>query len=129
MSRQKERNRNMPVKPKVTQENFIFYDRPHHRTTTLTVDSDTYKRVANLKPGEETEVEFVNDIVSSAHGGNSIDHHSIRRIDLLRRQISTAFRNVKVRTEMGTCVTCIIRGSLRGASDRCSARATVTKRY
>lgn len=119
----------MPKTKKVTQDKFAFYDRPHHRTTTLTVDAATYNRVANLKPGEETQVEFVNDIVSSAKGGNSIDHHSIRRVDLLRRQIATAFRNIKVRTEMGTTILCVITGRVKGESDKCTAFATVMKRH
>lgn len=119
----------MTQKLKVNQGKFDFIDRPHHRTTALTVDSATFKRLANLKPGEELEVEFVNDIVSSAKGGNSKVHHSIRRVDLLRRQIATAFRNVKVRTEMGTEIACLILGRVNGESDACTGRVNIRKRY
>lgn len=119
----------MMKSPKITQAKFAFVDRPHHRTTILTVDGATYRKVANLKPAEELLVEFVNDIVSSARGGNSKIHHSIRRVDLLRRQLSTEFRNVKVRTEPDMAINCTLIGSIKGESDACSAKVFVRKRY
>lgn len=120
----------MAKKPQTAyQSTFAFLDRPHHRTTTLTVSEAAYEKVANLRPGEETKVEFVNDIVSSARGGGSVVHHSIRRIDLLRRQLQTEFRNVKVRAEMGTEVNCLLVGWIGGESDACYGTAKVRKRY
>ena len=103
-------------------------NRPHHRTTTLTTDGATYERVANLRDGEECAVEFCNDIVSSAKGGNSVDHHPIRRVRLLRRQLSGNFRKVKVRSTQGLALNCIIVGDdILGREDACSGHIMVAR--
>lgn len=101
--------------------------RPHHRTTTLTTDGETYERVANLREGEECRIEFCNDIVSSAKGGNSVDHHPIRRVRLLRRQIAGNFRRVKVRSTQGMALNCVITGDVIGKDDACSGHITVSR--
>lgn len=101
--------------------------RPHHRTTTLTTDGESYERVVALRPGEETEVEFCNDIVSSAKGGGSVEHHPIRRVSLLKRQLAGGWRNVKVRTEKGTAVACIILENPKGKDDACAGRILVRR--
>lgn len=103
--------------------------RSHHRTTILTTDNETYRRVRNLKSGEEMTIEFVNDIISSAKGGNSVVHTPIRRFRLLGRQISGNYRRVKVRSEQGVAIRCLIVGNLVGREDACSCRVNVCRDY
>lgn len=101
--------------------------RPHHRTTILTTDNRTYAKVRNLVQGEEMSVEFCNDIISSAAGGSSVEHHSIRRVNLLRRQMNGGFMSVKVRSEQGVSIHCTLVGELKGEDDACSCFVTVKK--
>lgn len=97
--------------------------RPHHRTTILTVSQRDFKRVLN---GETVPVQFCNDIVSSAKGGQSTVHHSIRRIDLLRRQLAGGFRKVKIRHDADCTIDCLMSmDGPTGASDDCYGLITV----
>lgn len=97
--------------------------RPHHRTTILTVSQRDFNRVLN---GEMVPVQFCNDIVSSAKGGQSTVHHSIRRIDLLRRQLAGGFRKVKIRHDADFTIDCLMSmDGPEGASDDCYGWITV----
>lgn len=97
--------------------------RPHHRTTILTVSQRDFNRVLN---GEIVPVQFCNDIVSSAKGGQSTVHHSIRRIDLLRRQLAGGFRKVKIRYDADFTIDCLMSmDGPEGASDDCYGWITV----
>ena len=102
-------------------------NRPHHRTTIITTDNDSYEMVAKLRDGEEVNIPLVNDIISSASGGSSVIHHPIRRVRLLRRQLAGNFRRVKVRSEKDRTINCIIVGDIWGKDDSCFARVTVSK--
>lgn len=74
-------------------------------------------------------MEYVNDIISSAKGGQSINHHPIRRSALLARQIKGGFNRVKVRSEQGLALNCIIVGDLTGEEDACSGFITVRRSF
>lgn len=102
--------------------------RPNHHTTILTTDERTYARVAAMTLTEEVEVEFVNDIISSAKGGSSNVHHSIRRSALLKRQMEGGWTKVKVRYTQGEEVIRYIVSRIEGADDACSARVWVACR-
>lgn len=103
--------------------------RPHHRTTMLTVDAKTYEAVRNLVAGENLTIAFVNDIVSSAKGGDSVIHHALRRSDLLNRQIMGGYTRCKVRTDMERSANCLIVGGLSGSADACACELTVARDF
>lgn len=103
--------------------------RPHHRTTTLTTDGETYMKVSRLREGETALVEFVNDIVSSACGGSSAKHHPIRRVKLLKNQVDGNFRRVKVRTEMEGSIPCLICGNVYGKEDACAGILSIKRDF
>lgn len=94
--------------------------RPHHRTTTLTTDWNTFKIVRELSEGQEYPAVFVNDIVSSARGGNSVEHHEIRRRSLLERQFKGGYRKVRLRCRMGVSLDCLMTEAPVGADDSCA---------
>lgn len=98
--------------------------RPHHRTTILTVSKRDFERVA---AGGECRVVFCNDVVSSAKGGGSVVHHSIRRIDLLQRQVEGGFRKVKVRYEPDFEIECEMLGCPSGDTTDCCGSIEVRK--
>ena len=102
-------------------------DRPHHRTTTITVNRASFEKVRKMGSGERVTLMFTNDIVSSAHGGASKVHHTIRRVALLSRQIAGGFNKVKVRCEQGIDVPCFITSLSYDHEDDCYGWATVTK--
>lgn len=101
--------------------------RPHHRTTMLTTTRKEFDRVKNMADDEEVMIQFPNDIISSAKGGSSVAHHSVRRIDLIRRQINGGFTKVNVRCEQGFHIPCFIVSSVTGESDSCSGYVWVSK--
>lgn len=77
---------------------------PHHKTTILTVSRGDFGRV---RGGGWVRVCFCNDIVSSCRGEpNDSVHHSIRRIDLLKRQAAGGYEKVKVRCDAGVEIDC-----------------------
>ena len=122
------------MKPKPTkyvQGKFPFIEgaRRRNRTTILTVDKATYRKVLALKVAEETVVEAINDIVSSGRGEEDDAHHAIRRVNLLARAVAGDYRKVKVRTVMGTAVYCLVVGRVVGKSDACTFKVCVRKAY
>ena len=97
-------------------------NRPHHRTTVLTTDRVHYDILARAKEGETVMIPFVNDIVSTTRGGVDADHHPIRRLALLRAQIGGGFRKVKVRSELGNDIPCLISAASGSDGDRMEDR-------
>lgn len=102
--------------------------RPNHHTTILTTTARTFARVAAMGLDEEVEVEFVNDIISSAKGGSDNIHHSIRRAALLKRQMEGGWTKVKVRFAQGEEVIRHIASRIEGDDDACSVRVWVSCR-
>ena len=99
--------------------------RPHNRTTIITTDAKTFSKAKRLRIGERLTIECPNDIISSAKGGQSKVHHSIRRVSLLRRHIAGGYRRVKVRCEMGNSVPCVLTGKITGVTDASSFKVEV----
>ena len=102
-------------------------NRPHHRTTTITTTRKTFETLMNIEPGVEVSVQFPNDLISSAKGGASTIHHSIRRVSLLRRQIIGGFSKVKVRCEQGVEIPCVLASDVYGADDDCVGMVKVIR--
>lgn len=101
--------------------------RRNNRVTLLTTTRRDFTRVANLKEGQTLVVECPNDIISSARNGRDNVHHSIRRVELLRRSFRGGHRVVRVRCEQGNEVSCLIGGLPVGEADSPSFRVTVER--
>lgn len=102
--------------------------RAHFRTTTLTINWDSFRRLKEMDADVPYSVEFVNDIVSSCkNSGNSEDHHAIRRRDLLARQFKGGYRQVNVRPAQGITLGCLMVDLPVGNSDACSCVIRVCK--
>lgn len=91
--------------------------RRNNKVTLLTTTRAQFCKVKNLKEGQTLVVECPNDIISSARNGRDNVHHSIRRVDLLRRSFRGGHRAVRVRCEQGNEVGCLIGGLPVGVSD------------
>ena len=100
--------------------------RHHAKKVLLTTDRSTYERVRNLANGESIRIEFVYDIVSSFRG-ESVNHHTLRRTELLRRMLHGDFRKIAVRCEAGIAVDCLLVGYLKGETDGCSGQVVIGK--
>ena len=101
--------------------------RRNNRVTLLTTTRRDFARVANLKEGQTLVVECPNDIISSARNGRDNVHHSIRRVELLRRSFRGGYRAVRVRCEQGYEVNCLIGGLPVGKTDSPSFRVKVER--
>jgi len=69
----------------------------------------------------------VNDIVSSAKGGQSIDHHMLRRSALIRRQLRGGYNKVKVRTDGTDAIECVLLGQAPCSDDECTFSVSIGK--
>ena len=96
----------------------------HAKKVLLTTDRSTYERVRNLKPEATMTVEYVNDIVSSFRG-ESVNHHTLRRTEMLRRMYHGS--KLAVRCEAGMSIDCIKSGDVIGSADACSGKVVIGK--
>lgn len=114
----------------MTQAEFDFGGkkrRNHHRTTILTTDRRTFERVRTLRPGDELRCSACNDIISSARCSSENEHHMIRRVSLVRRQMAGNYTAVKVRTEADELLRCKLISVGNEPEDACAFTVVITR--
>jgi hypothetical protein len=101
--------------------------RRRNRSTILTTSRALFMRVSKLSEGQSFVIECPNDIISTARNGQDNVHHSVRRVELIRRALRGGFRAVRVRYEQGFDVKCLIDGDPVGNEDAASFRVKVVR--
>lgn len=98
-----------------------------NRTTILTTTRRAFDRARRLEDGQSLVVECPNDIISSARQGRDNVHHSIRRVELVRRSFRGGHLAVFVRCEQGDEVRCVLCGAPVGERDATAFRVRVCR--
>lgn len=101
--------------------------RRNNNVTLLTTTRAVFDKVRNLREGQSLVVECPNDIISSARNGRDNVHHSIRRVELLRRSLRGGHRAVRVRWEQGNEVCCLLGSAPVGMKDAPTFRVRVER--
>lgn len=101
--------------------------RRRNKMTILTTTQSAFTRVSQLRESQSLEIECPNDIISTARNGQDNVHHSVRRVELVRRAINGGYRAVRVRYQQGFEVLCHIVGVPVGNEDAASFRVRVAR--
>lgn len=98
-----------------------------YRAIILTTTAAAMAAFSRLAPGETTDVEFVNDIVSTTKGEREGPHTETRRVAMLNRALVGGHRRVYVRSRMGDKRPAMVERMTAASEDACTGAVTLKR--
>lgn len=102
-------------------------NKKRYRAIILTTTAAAMAAFSRLAPGETTDVEFVNDIVSTTKGEREGPHTETRRVAMLNRALVGGHRRVYVRSRMGDKRPALVERMMAASEDACTAAVTIKR--
>ena len=102
-------------------------NKKRYRAIILTTTAAAMTAFSRLAPGQTTDVEIVNDIVSTTKGKEGAEHEETRRVAMLHRAMKGGHRRVYVRSRMGDKRPALVERMTAASEDACTAAVTIKR--